>query len=356
MDTDAIGVGIAGLGRSGWDIHAALLAELPEHYRVAAALDQEASRREEAAERFGCNTYPDCDAFLADPGVELVVVATPSFLHARHSIAALEAGRHVLCEKPMATSLAQADEMTARARSCGRILAVFQNRRYDPAFIKVQEVAQSGILGRILVIRMASHSFSRRRDWQTLTECGGGIVNNSGAHALDGALLLIGDEEPEVTCQLAHTVTAGDAEDHAVIVLKCPSGLLVQVEMSSCAALGQDNWFVIGTCGAIQGSDSELTIKWFDPSAVSAVEADKRPPADRKYGQPEEIPWQSETWEADGQYLASWQQVYLDLYRTIREGAAFPITIESVRRQIALISRCKELSPVLDARPSYPAT
>ena len=346
MDTKPISVGIAGLGRSGWCIHAESLSEFPDKYRVTAVFDQDPARLKEAAERFSCNTYSEYEGFLADESVELVIVATPSHLHAPHTIAALKAGHHVLCEKPMAVSLEEADQMIKTARSCGRILTIFQNRRYDPDFLKVKEVIESGKIGRVLLIRMVQHFFQRRNDWQTLKQYGGGIVNNWGAHSLDQAMLLIGEEEPEVLCQLAHTVSAGDAEDHAKITLKTPSGLIVDVEMSSCAAFSQENWFVIGTCGGIRGTSKELTIKWFDPATLPALEVDPRPPEDRSYGKPEDIPWQREVWRAEESRSLGWKKIYLDLYRTIREGAPLVITPESVRRHIALIARCKQLCPV----------
>ena len=348
MPENVSGVGIVGLGRSGWDIHAHLLAQVTDRYKVTAACDLEEGRLQEARERFGCNTYGDHGDLLADPAVELVVVATPSYLHAPHSVAALKSGHHVLCEKPMATSVEEADEMIEAARASGCVLCVFQNRRYDQDFCKIRDMIQSGLLGRVLLVRMASHFFQRRRDWQTLVEFGGGIVNNAGAHFLDQALLLIGDEEPQVTCQLAHTVSAGDAEDHAVIVLKCPSGMMVEVELSSCAAFSQDHWFVVGTCGGVKGSTQELSIQWFDPGALPPIEADRRPPVDRKYGHPEDIPWQTETWKTDEAPVPRWTQLYVGLHDAITKGDPPPVTPESVRRQIALIARCKELSPLLD--------
>ncbi len=346
MSTKPIGVGIAGLGRSGWGIHAKSISKLPDLYKVVAVFDQEPARLKEAAEEFSCRTYTEYEEFLSDPEMELVIVATPSHLHAPHTISALKAGHHVLCEKPMAVATEEADRMIETAKVCGRVLTVFQNRRYDPDFQKVKEVIESGRIGKVLLIRIAQHFFQRRNDWQTLKEYGGGILNNWGAHLLDQAMLLLGEEDPEVLCQLAHTVSAGDAEDHAKITLKASRGLVVDLELSSCAAFSQDNWFVIGTCGGIRGSTGELTIKWFAPNSLPAVQVDRRPPQERDYGKPEEIPWQTEVWHAADSQYPGWEQIYFDLHRTIREGAPLVITPESARRYIALIARCKQLCPV----------
>ena len=110
-----IRVGIAGLGRSGWDIHARLLEPLAEHYTVTAVVDGDPARRDEAVDRFDCAAYATYEDLLADPGVELVVVALPSHFHADAAVAGLAAGKHVVVEKPMATSLADADRMVAAA-------------------------------------------------------------------------------------------------------------------------------------------------------------------------------------------------------------------------------------------------
>lgn len=341
-----INVGIAGLGRSGWGIHANLLAKLPDYYKVVAVFDQAQPRLEEAAARFGCRTYTDYEEFLKDPSVELVTVATPSYLHSAHVIAALETGHNVLCEKPMARNTREADEMIATARKSGRVFTVFQNRRYDPDFLKVKETIESGKLGKILLIKSMRHYFQRRSDWQTLKEFGGGILNNWGAHLLDQALLLLGPQEPEVLCQLEHTVSAGDAEDYAKVVLKSKGGLVFDVELVGCAAFSQENWFVVGTSGGIQGTTQELKIKWFDPAALPAITADPNAPPDRSYGKSENIPWQSETWRAIDTPSDGGRRIYIELYRTIKEGGPLAITPESVRRQIALIEKCKTLSPV----------
>ena len=150
--TDPIRVGIAGLGRSGWGIHARLLEPLDERFHVVAVADRLAERRQEAAARFGCRTYEGLTAMLGDGEVELVVNSLPSYLHPSGSVEALQAGKHVVCEKPMAARVADADRMIAAAQQAGRTLTIFQNYRYDPDYQKACEVIASGKLGRIVTI------------------------------------------------------------------------------------------------------------------------------------------------------------------------------------------------------------
>jgi len=149
---EPIRVGIAGLGRSGWGIHARLLEPLKDKYRIVATCDIDAARGQEMVARFGGRAYQDYAGLLGDPEVELIVVALPSYLHPSHSIMALQAGKHIVCEKPMAARVSDADAMIAAAKKAGKVLTIFQNRRYHADFLKVREVIASGKLGRIVMI------------------------------------------------------------------------------------------------------------------------------------------------------------------------------------------------------------
>ncbi len=187
--SDVVAVGIAGLGRAGWNLHALTLESLPEKYKVVAVSDQNQNRLQEAQQRFNCQTYADFDQILADKAVELVVVALPSHLHADYAIKALQAGKHVMIEKPFATDLKSADRMIEVARQSEGILTGSQNLRFTADYLKLVEIITSGKLGRIHTVRIAWHWFRRRWDWQTIQEFGGGSLNNDGSHVIDQALL-----------------------------------------------------------------------------------------------------------------------------------------------------------------------
>jgi len=335
-------VGIAGLGRSGWRNHAAVLGTLPEMYRVVAVSDPLEERRREAVEKFGCRAYPDFESLIGDDEVELVVIATPSHLHAPQTIKALEAGKNVVCEKPMAATLAEADAMIEAYKKTGRLLTIFQNRRYDPDFLKVKEVIQSGKLGRIVLIKMSWHSFGRRWDWQTLKKFGGGELRNTASHAIDQALQLFGDEEPEVFCDMQRTLTLGDAEDHVKIILRAPGAPMVDIEVTRACAYPQSWWLIMGTQGGLTGSTTSLRWKYFNPEDLPPRQVDEKPTPDRSYNR-EEIPWIEETWNLGEGYKRGTFLFYEELYKTLRHGAPLAITPESVRRVMWVIEKCREL-------------
>ncbi|MBM3215461.1 Gfo/Idh/MocA family oxidoreductase [Candidatus Poribacteria bacterium] len=342
-----IGVGIIGLGRAGWSLHALTLESMSEQYRVAAVCDPEESRRAEAKARFGCAAYTEVGDLVNDPNVELVVVASPSHLHAPYAIAAMKAGKDALVEKPFATSLVDVDAMIRIGQQTGRIVTASQNYRYGPDFMKVREVVESGALGTVLFARFAWHGFSRRWDWQTLKEYGGGSLNNSASHAVDQALLLLGDVEPHVACQMVSTpLSSGDAEDHVKITLSAPGSPWIDIEISSAVAYGQDRWLVAGTQGGLTGTTSRIRWKYIDISTLPPRPVSRVPTPDRSYNR-EELTWTEETYDcASEPFRSSNERLYADLYRTIRDGVPLAIAPESVRRQIAVLEKCRELASV----------
>jgi predicted dehydrogenase len=342
--SDQIRVGIAGLGRSGWGIHARLLEPLDDRYQVVAAMDRLEARQQEAAERFGCRTYGDLPSLLLDDEVELIVNSLPSNLHPSGTVAALEAGKHVVCEKPMAARVADADRMIEAARQAGRVLAIFQNYRYNPDFQKVQEVIASGVLGRIVAIRMAWQSFGRRWDWQTLQKNDGGSLNNTGPHMLDCALQLFGPGKPEVYCHLERALTLGDAEDHVRVIFRGPGAPMLDLEITSACAIPQEPWLVMGTQGTLAGTRRALRWTYMDPEQLPEREVDERPTPDRSYNR-EEIEWTEATWDRAAYTGPGHTGFYLDLYETIRAGAPLTITLEDVRRQVEVLEECHRQCP-----------
>lgn len=340
-----IKVGIIGLGRSGWNIHAKALREMGDHYRVAAVADADASRLDEARNVLGCRTYADTHELIAADGLDLLIVASPNIYHVDHTIAAMKAGKHVVCEKPMALSAADADAVIKIAKQTGRVLAPFQNRRYEPHFLKVREILDSRLLGDILQIRMCWHGFSRRWDWQTLAEFGGGLLNNNGAHLLDQAIVLFGDREPELFVDLKRALSSGDTEDHVKVILHAQGAPTIDVELTSASAYPIDRWHVMGAAGGLHGTMNELHWKWVDWSAMPPRPVDRAPTPDRAYNH-EDLKWQTDAWKLPGDFPGEPTMFYRDLYQTIRHGADLYVTPRSVRRQIALLERCKQACPV----------
>ncbi|MEM0328372.1 MAG: Gfo/Idh/MocA family oxidoreductase [Thermoproteota archaeon] len=339
---DKVRIGIAGLGRSGWDIHSKILEKLPDKYKIVAVSDPIEERRREAVEKFGCKAYEDFDSLIKDEEVELVTVATPSYLHASCTIKALKAGKNVVCEKPMATNLTEAEEMIRVAKETKNLLTIFQNSLFSPDYLKVKEVVQSGKLGRVVLIKFYRHSFGRRWDWQTLKKFGGGELRNNGVHLIVQALQLIGSKELEVFCDLQRTLTLGDAEDHVKIILKAKDAPLVDIEVTRACAYPQDLWLVMGTQGSLVGNSSSLRWKYFNPSLLPPRKVETEPTPDRSYNI-EEIPWKEESWiTKEDSFLTSGILFYEALYDSIRKGTPPPVDPELSRKVMWVIEKCFE--------------
>ena len=147
-------VAVVGYGFAGRCFHTYLvdLAEGLELYALAS--------------RFGIKTVETFEEILADEAVDLVVLATPNDLHAPQAIRAMEAGKHVVTDKPMCLSLREADAMIAASRENDRLLSVFQNRRWDGDFLTVKQVLDEGLLGAPFLIEMFWGQYGVPRGWR----------------------------------------------------------------------------------------------------------------------------------------------------------------------------------------------
>lgn len=136
----------------------------------------------------------DLEAMLADPEIELVVVATPNDLHAPQAIAAVQAGKHVVIDKPFATTIAEAESVLAAAKAANRLATVFHNRRWDGDFLTVKGLVESGALGEVslLISRFDRFRPLLRNRWREEPAAGGGLWYDLGPHLGDQALCLFG--------------------------------------------------------------------------------------------------------------------------------------------------------------------
>lgn len=358
-DQNIVRVGVIGLGRSGWDIHVNAFRNMPERYKVVALHDIWPERLHASAGEIGAKAHESLDAFLRDDAIDMTVVASPNKFHFEHTIAALEAGKHVLCDKPFGVNVAQVDRMIETAQRHGRVLQPFQQRRYEPDFRKIMEIIDSGVLGTLQFARICWHSFKRRWDWQTMPEMAAGELYNNGPHPVDHAMCLLGDTDetpvrPEVWAERRKCLTSGDGEDHVKWILSAPQKPTVEIEISSIIAYGQDRWLLAGTAGGLRGTGNALEWKWVDWSTMPARPLDPKSTPDRSYNT-EQLTWQTATWVPEvtadsgagaapsaGPVIA----LYADLHAVITQGAKQIITPQAVRRRVDVLERAAALAPV----------
>jgi predicted dehydrogenase len=225
---------IALLG-TGWvaDFHARAVREHPGAELVAAANWREPSLRALAERHRIPRTTTDWRELAADPGVDAAVIATPNALHAPQAIAFLEAGKHVLVEKPMAPTLAEADAMVAAARRAGAWLMVAHCWRFHPDVRALRARVERGELGEIVKTRgYGAHAGWGPSGWFTDPAlAGGGALLDMGVHAIDTTRYLLGDPLPVRVCAAVGTRYGSYAvDDDAVLLVTWSNGTTSVVE------------------------------------------------------------------------------------------------------------------------------
>lgn len=345
-------VGILGQGRSGYGIHASRLLKDTDRFTIAAVADLLPERTRDCAEAVGAKAYGDYKDLLADRGLglDLVVNALPSFLHPQGTLDALNAGVHVVCEKPAARSVADFDAMVQAADANGKLLLPFQNSRFQPAFKKIRSVIDSGRLGRVIHARISFSNFARRWDWQTRREFWGGNLLNTGPHPVDQAVVLFGDAMPNVFARLVSDNPFGDAENFASVTLWGENAPTIEVVVSSFMAYPQGDMYNIqGAFGGLSGSLAELKWKYFDPATAPVQKTRGTWSDDRRFCR-EQLDWTEETWklsdDPDNMGTIA-QSFYDDAYGILAHGAPRVIQLDEVRRQVAVMEEAHRQNPNL---------
>lgn len=232
--TELLRFGLIGCGRVA-PRHADSLNSLPD-VRLIAVADIKESRAAHFAAQYGATAYTDYRALLERPDIDVVNICTPSGTHAQIALDALTAGKHVLVEKPIALSLADANKMIATAGKAGRRLGVVLQNRYNPPMQDLKKVVTEGRLGRLLLgnatVRWYRTQEYYEDDWHGTWAMDGGALMNQSIHHIDALQWLMGRPENvfAYTATLAHRM---EAEDVGVAVIRFSGGALATVEGST---------------------------------------------------------------------------------------------------------------------------
>jgi len=194
-------LGVAGLGRA----FAVMLPTLVRDARIAlvAAADPRAEARAQFEADFQCKVYREVADLCADPNVEALYIATPHQFHAAQACMALEAGKHVLVEKPMALSLDECRRMIAAAQSSGKQLVVGHSHSFDLPILHTKKLIDSGRYGAVRMISALDYTdflYRPRRPEELDTAAGGGVFFNQAQHQVDILRLLAGSPVKSLRC------------------------------------------------------------------------------------------------------------------------------------------------------------
>jgi predicted dehydrogenase len=337
---EPIRYGILALGRAGWDIHVKELRNRADA-KIVACADPMPERRAQAEAELGCKTYPTLAKLLKQEDVEVVVIATPSAQHAPDTKKALKAGKHVICEKPMALSLGETDSVIKAAQASGKQLFIHQNYRFFPEPNHLFEVVASGILGKLWHVRHYQTQFVRRYDWQTLAKNGGGTLNNTCPHFIDVLIQLIGSPIQTICGDLQQIASVGDVEDHVKIFLRGENGVTADLEVSNAQALPAPlpSWILCGTHGTLTSDGVTSTIRYFDPAQIKPLQVIDGPVVDRSYAK-EQLPWQEKQLRVEDR--ADKRTFYDNVVEVLREGKPMRVTLEQVRELMRVIATARK--------------
>ena len=263
-----VGVGLIGYGAIA-RAHAESIAATTG-LRLAGVADLSEERRRLAEREWSVATHARLEAMLDDPEVGLVVVGTPPTVHTDAVIAALDAGKHVVCEKPFALHVDEIDRMIDTAAARDLVLTVFQSRRWDPDYLALREVVRSGRIGEAFYMESFIGGHSHPCDfWHSHEPISGGTIYDWGSHYFDWILQLFPGPVRTVSAnahkRVWHDVTNSD---QVRVDLTFAGGAQANFLQSEIAAARKPKWYVLGTQGAVVGEWQEESVPSDFPARV----------------------------------------------------------------------------------------
>ncbi|WP_213732252.1 Gfo/Idh/MocA family protein [Citrobacter europaeus] len=246
--------------------------QFADRCRIVALVDIYPEKAEEKKSRYGLSearVYRNHQAMLdADIEIDVVDVCTPPYVHAAISIDALQAGKHVLCEKPMASSLEECDAMIAAQKASGKTLSIIAQNRFTDAFWRLKTVVDSGLAGKICHAQVDSfwwrghcyYDLWWRGTWQ---KEGGGCTLNHAVHHIDAIQWMLGFPTEVVAMMTNVAHDNAEVEDLSAAIFKYPNGALTQLT-ASVVHHGEDQKIVI------QGEKARISAPWQVHASQSA--------------------------------------------------------------------------------------
>ncbi|WP_049006307.1 oxidoreductase [Enterobacter cloacae] len=245
--SDNIRVGLIGYGYAGKTFHAPLIAGTPG-MALAAVSSSDATKVH--ADWPSVPVVSEPKHLFNDPNIDLIIIPTPNDTHFPLAKAALEAGKHVVVDKPFTVTLSQGRELDALAKSLGRLLSVFHNRRWDSDFLTVKRLLSEGTLGEILFFESHFDRFRPqvRNRWREQAGPGSGIWYDLAPHLLDQAVNLFG-LPVSMTVDLAQLRPGAQTTDYFHAVLSYPQRRIV-LHGTMVAAAESARYIIHGTRGS----------------------------------------------------------------------------------------------------------
>ena len=313
--------------------HAAYIGQVPD-LRLTAICDRNADRREAArADYPDVPVFASVDELLAEGAVDLVSIVTPNHTHVPLARQCLAAGKHVVVDKPLCFTLAEADDLFARARQADRLVTVFLNRRRDGNYLTIQRLVRDGTIGDVFEARF-THVWPRLHQipWRNNKETSGGALYYAfGPHVVDWILKLVPGPVASVTAFYQKLIWPEITnEDHIRVLIRFASGAVGDITISNVQVASDYFWRISGTRGAILDTGTGALTGYRPPFPAVAP----APGTLRLLQQPQRA---GEVGESEVPYDDSaWGLYYADVANHLLRGGPPPISEVDARRVVAV--------------------
>jgi len=334
----SIVTGILSYGMSGRVFHAPFI-DGKTRFDLRAVVER---REKRAKQRYpDIISYDSVDDLLNDDAIELVIVNTPNNLHVEHATKALKAGKHILVEKPFATSSAEARQLFELGRSLGRHVMVFQNRRWDSDFKLLKRVVERETLGNLIELHVRFDRYRMEKSPKTFKETsipGSGVLYDLGPHLLDQVISLFGKPKKSLKISSTHRPQS-EVDDFSTLILTYENGFTVFIHASLLVVNPLPAYVLHGTKGSfhkvradvqedqlqagVSPRDPEYGI---EPAGKEGLITLIKPNGEREMRYREAL---------KGDYNGLFNAVYAQ----IRKGEPFPVKEEEVLWQMEILEQ-----------------
>jgi scyllo-inositol 2-dehydrogenase (NADP+) len=339
MTAQKIKTALLSYGMSGEVFHGPLL-EAHKGFEIVSVWQ----RNPKKPARHGYSVTSDIENIFKDPSVELVIVNTPNETHYPYARAALQAGKHVIVEKPFTVTVKEADALIELAKKQDKMLTVFQNRRWDADFLTVQKVVERQLVGKLVECEIHYDRFRNYIEpdtWKEEAKPGTGILYNLGSHLLDQALVLFGMPR-YVDARIGTQRPAGKVDDFFDIRMEYKDFFVIL--KSSYLVREQGPRFIL------HGTEGSFTKSGIDPQEQALK--DKKVPGTSGWGAEPEALWGKLNTTIEGKHVdgpfetipGNYLSFYNNVFAALRDGQPLAVKLQEARNVIQLIEACQESS------------
>ncbi len=206
----------------------------------------------ELAKKKGLKIYNSSDEMLSDKELDIILIATSNEVHKDLSVQAMEAGKNVICEKPVTLNSKELEEIIAVAKRTGKVFTINQNRRTNRDFILMKRNVEAGVIGKPYVIESrVEGSRGMPTGWRTIKRLGGGMMLDWGVHLIDQLMYMKSQRIVNVFCTM-NSIQYPEVEDNFRLVMTFEDGVEARIEVATNNYITHPRWYVLGERGTLQ--------------------------------------------------------------------------------------------------------